>query len=248
MRKGIRSIYFLFFICFSSACHPVYKASSVQYKDYAVSNLAKDSSFLTFLQPYTDSVNTSMSAVIGTLAVDMDKRQPEGLLGDFMADAMLTMAQKYYNTNIDVAFVNYGGIRIGYVKAGNLTKGKIFEMMPFDNIIVLQKIKGTVLKEFLDHIAGRGGWPVAGMSMVIKNGKAEDVLIGGKPLDLSATYTIANSDYVANGGDNSEMLKTIPQMNRGVLLRDALIGYVQEFSKQGKPVTVTVQNRVSNAR
>jgi hypothetical protein len=44
------------------------------------------------------------------------------------------------------------------------------------------------------------------------------------------------------------MLKTIPQMNRGVLLRDALIGYVQEFSKQGKPVTVTVQNRVSNAR
>ena len=248
MRKGVRSLYFLFFICFCLACNPVYKATAVQYKDYAVTNLAKDSSFLSFLQPYTDSVNNSMSAVIGTLAVDMDKRQPEGLLGDFMADAMLTMAQKYYSTTIDIAFVNYGGIRIGYVKAGHLTKGKIFEMMPFDNVIVLQKIKGTVVKEFLDHIAGRGGWPVAGMSMRIKNGKAEDVLIGGKPLDLSATYTLANSDYVANGGDNCEMLKTIPQMNRGVLLRDALIEYVQAFTKQGKPVTVTVQNRVSNAQ
>ncbi len=189
-----------------------------------------------------------MSAVLGTLAVDMDKKQPEGLLGDFMADAMLAMAQKYYNTTIDIAFVNYGGIRIGFVKAGDLTKGKIFEMMPFDNIIVLQKVKGTVLKEFLDHIAGRGGWPVAGMSMIIKNGKAENILIGGKPLDLSATYTVANSDYVANGGDNSEMLKSIPQINRGVLLRDALIEYVQGFSKQGKPVTVTVLNRVSNAQ
>ena len=83
--------------------------------------------------------------------------------------------------------------------------------------------------------------------MSIKNGKAANVLIAGKPLDLSATYTIANSDYVANGGDNSEMLKTIPQINRGVLLRDALIEYIQEFSKQGKPVTVTVLNRVSNA-
>ena len=72
----------------------------------------------------------------------MDKRQPEGLLGDFMADAMFTMAQKNYDTNIDAAFVNYGGIRISYVKAGDITKGKIFEMMPFDNIIVLQKIKG----------------------------------------------------------------------------------------------------------
>lgn len=248
MRKGICSIYFLFLIWFSFACNPVYKASAVHYKDYAVSNLPKDSSFLVFLQPYTDSVNNSMNTVIGTLAVDMDKRQPEGLLGNFMADAMLTMAQKYYNTTVDAAFVNYGGIRIGYVKAGNITKGKMFEIMPFDNIIVLQKIKGTVVKAFLDHLAGRGGWPVSGMSMVIKNGKAEEVLIGGKPLDLSATYTIANSDYVANGGDNCEMLKTIPQMNRGVLLRDALIEYVQVFTKQGKPVTVTVQNRVSNAQ
>lgn len=123
----------------------------------------------------------------------------------------------------------------------------VFEMMPFDNIIILQKVSGVVLKQFLDHIAGRGGWPLAGITMVIKKGKAENVLIGGKTLDLSATYTIANSDYVANGGDNSEMLKTIPQINRGVLLRDALIEYIQEFSKQGKPVTVTVLNRVRNA-
>lgn len=248
MRKGMRLIYYFFLICFSFACNPVYKAAAVQYKDYAVANLPKDSSFIRFLQPYTDSVNNSMNAVIGTLAVDMDKRQPEGLLGNFMADAMLAMARKYYEEAIDIAFVNYGGIRISYVKAGNITKGKIFEVMPFDNIIVLQKVKGTVVKAFLDHIAGRGGWPVAGMSMTIKNGKAEDVLIGGKPLDLSATYTIANSDYVANGGDNCEMLKTIPQINRGILLRDALLEYVQDFSKLGKPVTVTVQNRVRNAQ
>ncbi len=248
MRKGVESIYFLFFIFLSFGCNPVYKASAVQYKDYAVSNSAKDSSFIRFLQPYTDSVNNSMNAVIGTLAVDMDKRQPEGLLGNFMADAMLTMARRYYKEEVDIAFVNYGGIRTSSVKAGGITKGKIFEVMPFDNIIILQKVKGTVVKQFLDHIAGRGGWPVAGMSMIIKNGKAADVLIGGKPLDLLATYTIANSDYVANGGDNSEMLKTIPQINRGVLLRDALLEYVQDFTKQGKPVTVTVQNRVRNAQ
>ncbi|RXK62569.1 hypothetical protein ESA94_06105 [Lacibacter luteus] len=247
MRRITGLVSFLLLICFLIACSTAYKAAAVQYKGYSVTNTSKDSSFITFLQPYTDSVNKSMSTVVGKLAVDMDKRQPEGLLGDFMADAMLSVAEKYYETKIDAAFVNYGGIRIPYVKAGNLTRGQIFEMMPFDNIIILQKVKGAVLKQFLDHIAGRGGWPLSGMSMVIKKGKAENILIGGKTLDLSATYTIANSDYVANGGDNSEMLKAIPQMNKGILLRDALIEYVQEFSKQGKPVTVTVLNRVTNA-
>jgi len=248
MRKGIQLAYFFVLLCCSFACSSSYKTTIVQYKDYPVSNLPSDSSFLRFLQPYTDSVNNSMNTVIGAFAVDMHKRQPEGLLGDFMADAMLTIAKKYYQTDIDVAFVNYGGIRIGYVQAGKVTKGKIFEIMPFDNMIVLQKVKGTVVKEFLDHIAGRGGWPVAGMSMVIKNGKAENVLIGGKPLDLFATYTIANSDYVANGGDNCEMLKTIPQINQALLLRDALIEYVQQFSMQEKPVTISIQNRVRHAQ
>ncbi len=247
MRRISRQFSFLFLICFFIACSPAYRAAAVQYKGYSVANTAKDSSFITFLQPYTDSVNSSMSVVVGKLAVDMDKRQPEGLLGNFMADAVLVMSEKYYETKVDAAFVNFGGIRIPFVKAGNLTRGQVFEMMPFDNIIILQKVKGTVLKQFLDHIAGRGGWPLAGMSMVIKNSKAENILIGGKELDLSATYTIANSDYVANGGDNSDMLKTIPQLNKGVLVRDALIEYIQEFSKQGKPVTVTVLNRVTNA-
>lgn len=247
MRRITPLISFLVLSYFFSACNPAYKTAAVQYKGYSIANTAKDSSFVTFLQPYTDSVNNSMNAVVGKVAVDMNKRQPEGLLGNFMADAMLTVAEKYYQTKIDAAFVNYGGIRIPYVKAGNITRGMVFEMMPFDNIIILQKVPGAVLKQFLDHIADRGGWPLAGITMSIKNGKAENVIIAGKPLDLSATYTIANSDYVANGGDNSEMLKTIPQINRGVLLRDALIEYIQEFSKQGKPVTVTVLNRVSNA-
>lgn len=233
-------------LCFS--CNPVYRAASVQYKDYQVGNVQKDSSLQLFLQPYTDSVNNSMNTVIAQLAVDIDKRQPECTLGNLMADAMKLMGEKYYNTTIDAALVNYGGIRIPVVKAGPITRGKVFEMMPFDNIIVLQKVKGTVLKEFLDHIAGRGGWPVAGMAMQIKNKKAENIMIGGKVLDLNAVYTIANSDYVANGGDDCTMLRPIPQLNNGFLFRDALIEYFSSFAKEGKQISMTLQNRVTYAQ
>jgi 2',3'-cyclic-nucleotide 2'-phosphodiesterase (5'-nucleotidase family) len=230
------------------ACNPVYRASSVQYNDYQVTNLQKDSTVQIMLQPYADSVNRSMNAVLAQLAVDVDKRQPESTLGNLMADAMKLMGEKYYKTTIDASFVNYGGIRIPSVKAGAITRGKVFEMMPFDNIIVLQKLKGTVLKEFLDHVAGRGGWPVSGITMQIKNKKAENIMIGGKALDMNAVYTIANSDYVANGGDNCEMLRTIPQLNNGFLFRDAIIEYFTMFGKEGKPISMTIQNRVVNAQ
>ena len=36
------------------------------------------------------------------------------------------------------------------------------------------------------------------------------LFINGAPLNESATYTIANNDYVANGGDDCTMLKPIP--------------------------------------
>lgn len=235
-------------VAFLFACNPVYRASSVQYKDYQVHNLQKDSFLQVMLQPYAESVNSSMNAVIAQLAVDIDKRQPESTLGNLMADAMKVIGEKYYKTTIDASLVNYGGIRIPSVKAGAITRGKVFEMMPFDNIIVLQKLKGTVLKEFLDHVAGRGGWPVSGITMQIKNKKAENIMIGGKALDLNAVYTIANSDYVANGGDDCAMLRAVPQLNNGFLFRDALIEYFTSFEKEGKFISMTIQNRVTNAQ
>lgn len=54
---------------------------------------------------------------------------------------------------------------------GDVTRGRIFEIMPFDNLLILQKLKGTVLQEFLDIIATDGGWPVAGITMQIKMGR-----------------------------------------------------------------------------
>ena len=248
MRKLTTAYSLVILLIFSYSCSPVFKASSVQYKDYQVESQRKDSSLQTFLQPYSDSVNSSMNTVLGQLAVDLDKRQPESSLGNFMADAMKIMAEKYYKTTVDGAFINYGAIRLNAIKAGTITRGRIFELMPFDNIIILQKIKGTVLQEFLDHIVGRGGWPVAGITMQIKDKKAVNVLIAGKPIDPNMTYTIANSDYVANGGDNSEMLKVIPQINNGFLLRDALIEYVQSFTQKSQSITATIQNRVTNAQ
>lgn len=231
------------------SCNTTYQSQSLEYKTYRINDAqAKDSAVLSFLQPYSVNVNKTMNDVIGVAAVSMDKKQPECTLGNFMVDAFLQMATEKYATKVDAAFVNFGGIRLTQLPAGNITNGKIFELMPFDNLLILQRIKGDVFQQVLDLMAAKGGWPVAGITMQIKDKKAINVLVGGKPLDRNATYTIANSDFIANGGDNADMLRTVPQITNGYLMRDAIIDYIGKFKSQGKNISATIENRVTNAQ
>ena len=235
-------------ICLSISCKLTYQPQSVQFKDYRLNQESKkDSTLVTLIMPYADSVNKSMNAVVAVAETELEKKQPEGTLGNLLADAMLKMSEKKYNTHVDASFVNYGGIRLPSIPAGNITMGKIFEMAPFDNIVVLQKLNGKTLQEFLDHIAGRRGWPCSGITMQIKDKKAINVMIGGSPINESATYTIATLDYVANGGDDCNMLKPVPQINNGLLFRDAVIEYFSQHTMEGKKISAKIENRVTNA-
>ncbi|MEO7311643.1 MAG: 5'-nucleotidase C-terminal domain-containing protein [Chitinophagaceae bacterium] len=229
-----------------AACSPkVYVADQLTYSGYRIKqDAAKDAAVTSMLQPYSDSVNSTMNGVIGTAASSLEKGNANGSLGNFMVDAMLEAAAKQYKRNVDAAFVNTGGIRLTQINAGPITTGKIFELMPFDNLLIIQEMKGSQLQVFLDHISARGGWPVAGITFSIKNKKAINVLVKERALDLGATYIIANSDYVANGGDDCVMLKEIPQINNGALIRDALISYVKQQTALGKKVEASTAERV----
>ena len=217
---------------------------SVSYSGYPIDgNTKKDSTMTGFLSGYRDNVSKSMGTVIGFSVSGLTKHQPESGLGNFMADAVKTMGEQVFNLPIDAAFINYGGVR-SYIPTGDVTLGTIFELMPFDNFLVIQKVKGDSLLLFLNHIASRNGWPLSGITMGIKDKMAVDVLVNGKPLSTDSTYTIANSDYIVNGGDNTNMLKVFPQITRGYLIRDALIAYVKQMTEQGKPIDAKTEKRI----
>jgi len=189
-----------------------------------------------------------MNDVVGFAEKTLEKKQPEGTLGNFMVDAFFEMAKEKYDVPVDAAFLNHGGIRLTQLPAGIVTRGKIFELMPFDNLLILQKLKGDVLQQLLDLIASKGGWPVAGITMQIKDKKAVNVMIGGRPLDLDATYTTANSDFMANGGDNADMLRPIPQITNGYLMRDAIFDYIIMLKSQGKNISANEEKRITHAQ
>ena len=86
----------------------------------------------------------------------------------------------------------------------------------------------------------------AGVQFKINNGKAVDIKVKGVELDLSKVYVVAISDYLANGGDNLEMLKELPQYNTNVLLRDAFIEYFRSVQALGQLLDANNENRIVN--
>ncbi len=249
MKRNPPLIFIILFVAATVSCNTVYQSQSLSYSSYRINDASqKDSSSLVLLKPYSDKVNGTMNEIVGTADASLEKKSLECTLGNFMVDAFLAMAKEKYKTNVDVALVNFGGIRLTQLPAGNVTIGKIFELMPFDNLLLLQKIKGSVFQQLCDLIATKGGWPVAGMTMQIKDKKAINITVGSKPLDPDAEYTIANSDFIANGGDNADMLRTIPQITNGYLMRDAIFDYIKMLKSQGKNITANIENRVTNAQ
>jgi 2',3'-cyclic-nucleotide 2'-phosphodiesterase (5'-nucleotidase family) len=232
------------------SCHTTYQPAKVTYlsKDVVRSSGRVDSSMLALLQPYKDSLDTKMSKVVVMLGNDLEKKQPQGTLGDMIADAMRMQAEKVYGKKVDVALMNSGGIRLPSVKAGIFTLGKLYEVHPFDNRLLLMSLSGDVLQQLLDLTASRGGWPVSGMSMVIRDKKANDIIIQGVPLEKGRYYVVALSDYVAGGGDDANMLKGLPLEDKNYLLRNAIGDYLGQIHQAGQSYYSINDQRVKYAQ
>ncbi|MGB0458225.1 MAG: 5'-nucleotidase C-terminal domain-containing protein [Chitinophagales bacterium] len=189
-----------------------------------------------FLLPYQEFLVDSMAQPIAQVQEDLLKADANGKLGILMSKAMINRAENILNQEVDCAFMNRGGIRVPVLKAGPLALGRVYELMPFDNYLVVLEIPGDSLQKVLDIIALKGGWPAYGISYVIDDDKASDVEIDGIPIDGQKMYQVALSDYIANGGDQMTILKQFEQKNTGLGLRDAFIEYFMIINQAGHAI------------
>lgn len=205
-----------------------------------------DSNVYNIVQPYSVSLNAKMNETIGETSAEFTLKQPESSLGNLLADAVLEMAPKYFSQKVDIAIVNFGGIRIPSLAKGNITLGNAYELMPFDNYVVLIKVKGSDLQAIFDLMAAKKGWPIAGAKYKINARKATNILVNNEEIKSDYIYSIALSDYLANGGDDMNMLKGIKQENNNIILRDLFIAFFKEKKQAQVPLIPILENRVSN--
>ncbi|MEP7170325.1 MAG: 5'-nucleotidase C-terminal domain-containing protein [Bacteroidota bacterium] len=250
MKKFINYIFYVLIFC--GACSTPARLDHVEKKQYAFNAkeyASVDSSILQTTLPYKTKLEAEVNVLIGKTSQVISKDQPEGLLGNFVADLSLEESRKYYypedNKNVDFSFFNNGGLRAA-LPAGEITKRNIFEVMPFENELIVLTLKGSDLNQLLKYIVSKGGIPVGGIRMKIKNKEAVDVMINNAPYDSTKIYKAVTSDYLANGGDNLSFLAEIKQRDYvNLKIRDAMIEYIQQLNKDGKTIDPKIDGRIS---
>lgn len=202
-----------------------------------------DPDITALLGPYKAQMDERMNQVIAEVDMEMTKDKPECTLGNWMCDAMMASLRRH-GFEADLALSNYGGIRVPYLTAGPLTVGELYELSPFDNLLVIVDMPGDKLDSLFQHIAATEGWPVSGdVRMRIRNKVMAQCMIQGKPLDHSNVYRVAMPDYVANGGDGSKMILPLPRIQTGVLVRDLLIEEAKETQREGRKISAMIEGR-----
>ncbi len=188
----------------------------------------QDTAYLQELAPITEQLNKELNVVIGYAPRDMKAYLPESELLNWACDALYDMAKVYYDGEIDFAVVNVGGIRCAWDK-GNITRRNVFELMPFDNQLVILTLTGDKVIELCECFAQNGGQGVSRQLRMIFNVHREvkKIRINGKKVDKDAVYYIATSDYLSTGANHlTPLSEFIERKTTGKLIRDLYMEYI----------------------
>lgn len=196
------------------------------------------------IAPYRARVDQTMNEAIGHAPVALEKGAVESALGNFVADLTRTQTMAVYGKPIDMGGMTSGGLR-NPIDQGPVTVGDVFELMPFENEMLVLTLSGQTVKEMFDYAARVQNLSIANATFSMRNGKIESIFIGSAPFDINKTYTLAISDYLANGGDNMTFLKDALKVEQtGLLARDAILKEIKALTAQGKLVTGQIDGRV----
>jgi 5'-nucleotidase/UDP-sugar diphosphatase len=139
------------------------------------------------------------------------------LLAPHVAESMCFKADKV-GIQADLSIQNAGGVRTS-LHRGKLTFGQVYEVLPFNNTMVVIELTGQELIAALEHGVSRGGgaFPYPGrarysVDMTRSKGsriQSVEIFKNGKfvSVDPSARYRVLTISYLAGGGDAYRILE-----------------------------------------
>lgn len=209
------------------------------YKGGAVAKVAK-------LVIDAQDVMAPVKQVVGYSPEVMEKRSPESALSNWTVDAIMKRVEKESGRKVDVGITNFGGIRIDMPK-GAVLVDDIMSMFPFRNNIVYVAVKGSRLREIVEHLAESKMEVIGGMKIVVsKDRKLVSCKVGGKPIDDSKIYGLATISFLLNGGDGLDLGEGMEDViDIPVDIYDVMLDYVKAETAAGRPITYKTDGRVT---
>lgn len=215
-------------------------------------SLANIQSIEDFIKPYREHVNKDMDSVLGYAVDTYSKRDGEfnTAIGNLMVDAVYELSNPVYKSrtgkNIDMVLLNHGGIRSTMYK-GNITTRTAYELMPFDNAIVVVEMKGHLINELVEYLVNaKRAHPIQGLQ--IKLGadlNLVEATINGEPIDTNKTYHVATNDYLYDGGDKMVFLKKGDSLH---VLDYKIRSLLVDYFKKHDTLSPTIDNRFTQIK
>ena len=204
--------YIITFLLLGLLQNPGYQLVEIQYHNSDISTMKIDSSIWNIIAPYKEVLDADMNEVLCYAKTDLKKGKPESLLGNWIADLCLEEAQELFQDTIDMVLFNNGGLRAN-LSEGNLTKRDIYQLMPFENELVILSLSIDDVEQLMNYLKITGGQPSA---------FSEWFKIDELP------FYVLTTDYLANGGDKMRFFNNKHQNVLGVKMRDVIIRYCLE--------------------
>lgn len=189
-----------------------------------------------FIKPYRDHINKDLSSVLAYSVATYSKLDGElnTAIGNFMADIVYEQANPIFKSrtgkDIDFVLLNHGGIR-SIISKGNVTTRTAYQVMPFENSIVVLDLPGKQVQELIEYLVrNKRAHPISKLTIEVDSEfKLKKALIKGKPFDLNKNYLVCTNDYLANGGDRMNFFKTNDSLYvLDYKIRNALIDYLKK--------------------
>ena len=146
----------------------------------------------------------------------------------------------------DIAIRNGGGLR-RTLAAGKITVGDLYEIMPFDNYLVVFDLPGSEIKKAINHgimNPNMTDGQFAGLKVEYDSRKPFEsrilsiTLSNGTPLDMNKTYKVVVNDFMFTGGDKYDFSKATNVVETYIPIRDCLIDEIK-LAKTITPMPVS---------
>lgn len=219
-----KHITLVFCLLILSSCKEAFHNTKIEGRQIKVADtIAMDEEIESFIKPYRTHLNATLDSVLAYSVDTYSKRDGEfnTAIGNMMADAVYEQANKVFNmrtgNTLDFVLLNHGGIR-SIISKGDITLRTAYEVMPFENSVVVVNMPGENVQELLSYLTkAKRAHPISQLNIILdQDGNLKSANVKGEPIDPNRSYFVATNDYLYNGGDRM----TFFQPNNGLEVLD----------------------------
>ncbi|MDD3594651.1 MAG: bifunctional UDP-sugar hydrolase/5'-nucleotidase [Candidatus Gastranaerophilales bacterium] len=219
-----------------------------------------------YISIYTKQLEIYQNETAGTTTLPINSKKDFIRTNLTTAGSLLNKAELAAFPEAECAISVSGCLRQGgIIPAGEISYKDIFELLPFENYVVISQVKGKDILSVLENSARLYPKPSnsflqvynidytidlkkepmvmnENLTQILKKGsRVKNVFINSEPLDLQRYYSVATDSFLFNGGDGYIQFKNSKNPKHTYYFLDRML---IDYLKNNSPITPEVKNTV----